>query len=324
MVRLALAGLILAGAIVWIALAGPSEPLPVPVPRPAASYDEALARFAAIAHKDGPEVNPVCRSLLLTHGARTSRAVVLLHGFTNCPKQFAPLARIFYDQGANVLIPRIPRHGLRDRMTDELMRLTRREMIGSAAEAADAAHGLGDTVIVVGLSSTAVAAAAIAEQRADVGRAVLLAPALAPRGFTPALARRLATLMIHVPNMFIWWNSKEKEALGGPAQCYPRFSTHALGKIYRMGSLVLLDAERHAPAVKSIAVVTTAADDAVANGPIATLAHRWRSHGAAVREYQFAESLGVLHDMIDPEQVGANTELVYPVLTALALGAPLP
>jgi pimeloyl-ACP methyl ester carboxylesterase len=323
-VRLALAGLILAGAICWIVLAGPSEPLPVPVARPAASYDEALARFAAIARRDGTEVNPVCHSLLLTHGYRTTRAVVLLHGFTNCPRQFAPLARIFYDRGANVLVPRIPRHGLRDRMTDELSRLTRSEMIGAGAEAVDAAHGLGDTVIVVGLSSTAVVAGALAEQRTDVGRAVLLAPALAPKGFTPELARRLATLLIHIPNQFIWWDSKEKEALGGPKQCYPRFSTHALGKIYRMGSLVLLDAERRPPAVKSIAVVTSAEDGAVANGPIATLAQRWRSHGAAVREYQFADSLHVLHDMIDPEQVGARVERVYPILTALALGAPLP
>lgn len=320
MVRFALAALILAAAISWIALAGPSGPLTVPPARPAASYEEGLARFASIARRDGPEVNPVCRSLLLAHGERTSRAVVLLHGFTNCPKQFLPLARALYDAGANVVVPRIPRHGWRDRMTGELARLTGREMVDAAAEAVDAARGLGDSVIVVGLSSTAVAAAAIAERRADVARAVLLAPALAPKGFSPAGARRLATLMIHVPNRFIWWDSKQKEALDGPTQCYPRFPTRALGEVYRLGSLVLVDAEERSPAVKSIAVVTTAADDAVANGPIATLSRRWRSHGAGVREYQFAESLAVLHDMIDPEQIGARVDVVYPVLVSLALG----
>jgi carboxylesterase len=319
-VRFALAALILAGAISWIALAGPSGPLTVPAARPAASYDEAVARFRAIARRDGPDVNPVCRSLLLAHGAKTPRAVVLLHGFTNCPRQFEPLARIFHDAGANVLVPRIPRHGLRDRMTGELARLTAREMMDAVAEAVDVADGLGDTVIVVGLSTTGVAASAIAAKRADVTRAVLLAPALAPKGVSPAGARRLATLMLLVPNRFIWWDSKEKEALGGPTQCYPRFSTRALGEVYRLGSLVLLDAERRSPATRSIAVVTTAADGAVANGPIATLSRRWRQHGAAVREYQFAESLAVLHDMIDPEQIGAEVDVVYPVLVSLVLG----
>ena len=320
MVRFALAALILAVAISWIALAGPSGPLTVPPSRPAASYEEGLARFAAISRRDGPEVNPVCRSRLFSHGTRAPRAVVLLHGFTNCPKQFMPLAQILSDSGANVLIPRIPRHGWRDRMTGELARLTAREMLDAVAEAVDVAHGLGDTVIVVGLSSTAVAASAIAAKRADVTRAVLLAPALAPKGFSPAGARRIATLMIHAPNQFIWWDSKEKEALGGPTQCYPRFSTRALGEVYRLGSLVLLEAERRSPATRSIAVVTTAADDAVANGPIATLSRRWREHGASVREYQFPESLGVLHDMIDPEQVGAEVDVVYPVLVSLVLG----
>jgi pimeloyl-ACP methyl ester carboxylesterase len=318
-VRLALAALILV-AISWIALAGPSGPLTVPPARPAASYDEAVARFRAIARRDGPEVNPVCRSLLLAHGAKTTRAVVLLHGFTNCPKQFEPLARIFHDAGANVLVPRIPRHGWRDRMTGELARLTAREMMDAVAEAVDVADGLGDTVIVVGLSTTGVAASAIAAKRADVGRAVILAPALAPKGVSPGGARRLATLMIHIPNRFVWWDSKEKEALGGPTQCYPRFSTRALGEVYRLGSWVLLEAERRPPATRSIAVVTTASDGAVANGPIATLSRRWREHGAAVREYQFPESLGVLHDMIDPEQIGAEVDVVYPVLVSLVLG----
>jgi carboxylesterase len=315
---------IAAAALSWIALAGPSEPVPVPPPRPAASYEEGLARFAALARRDGPEVNPVCRSLLFTHGARAPRAVVLLHGFTNCPKQFAPLARILHDSGANVLVPRMPRHGRRDRMTGELAKLTGRDLVDAAAEALDAAHGLGDSVIVVGLSSTAVAAAALAAGRADVERAVLLAPAMAPRGFTAGPARRLATLLIHAPNRFVWWDSKRKERLAGPAQCYPRFSTRALGEVYRLGSRVLLDAERRRPAAGSLAVVTTAADGAVANGPIAALARRWRERGASVREHEFPESLGVLHDMIDPEQVGARVGVVYPAVTALALGAPLP
>jgi len=312
------------GAVLWTALAGPSRlPQALP-PHPARTYEEALDRFEGLAKRDGPEVNPACRSRLMTHGSRVGRAVVLLHGFTNCPKQFDRIGSMLHAAGANVLLPRLPRHGLRDRMTEELVRLTGSELLAASAEAVDVAHGLGDTVVVVGLSSTAVTAAALAQGRSDLDRAVLLAPALAPKDVPASVARRLATLLIHAPNRFAWWNSKEKESLPGPAQCYPRFPTRALGEIYRLGSLVFLTSGRERPAARSIAIVTTAADRAVGNGVIASLAARWRARGADVSEYQYAESLGVQHDMIDPEQVDARVDVAYPVVTALALGRPLP
>jgi len=49
-------------------------------PNPAADYDAALVRFALLRAQDGAEVNPVCRSTLLTHGEKTERVIVLVHG----------------------------------------------------------------------------------------------------------------------------------------------------------------------------------------------------------------------------------------------------
>jgi alpha-beta hydrolase superfamily lysophospholipase len=302
----------------WAALAGPSR-LPAARSRPAASYAEALARFQALAGRDGQETNAACRSRLLTRGGRAGRVVVLLHGFTNCPRQFERLGLLLHDAGTNVLIPRVVRHGLGDRMTRDLAGLTGRDLLDAAGEAVDIARGLGDTVVVVGLSSTAVAAAALAQTRSDIDRAVILAPALAPQGVAAPLARRVATLLIHAPNVFVWWDSDAKESLPGPAQAYPRFPTRALGEIYRLGSQVLIRAGKERPAARSIAVVTTAADRAVNNGTIAELARRWRARGAVVIEHEFADTLRVPHDMIDPEQVNARVDAAYPVIASLAL-----
>jgi hypothetical protein len=47
-------------------------------PNPAADYAQAMAQFQQIQQTEGPELNPVCRSVLLTHGHRTERALVFL------------------------------------------------------------------------------------------------------------------------------------------------------------------------------------------------------------------------------------------------------
>ena len=74
-------------------------------PQPAADYQSALDKFAQLRILDGDDINPVCRSRLLTHNARTARVVVLLHGVTNCPEQYAQLAPQLYSLGYNVLVP---------------------------------------------------------------------------------------------------------------------------------------------------------------------------------------------------------------------------
>src|SRR5579875_3395433 len=91
---------------------------------PAKDYAEALEQFAALQALDDDEVNPVCRSALLDHGRRTDRAIVLIHGMTNCPQQYAQFGKLLHDKGFNVLIPRMPKNGLKDRNTKALGTLT--------------------------------------------------------------------------------------------------------------------------------------------------------------------------------------------------------
>ena len=76
--------------------------------------EQALARFAELRAQEQEIVafNPVCHSQLLTHGRKMERAIILMHGMTNCPAQYDELAPLFLERGYNVLIPLIPGNGL--------------------------------------------------------------------------------------------------------------------------------------------------------------------------------------------------------------------
>jgi pimeloyl-ACP methyl ester carboxylesterase len=310
-------GLAACAAALWIA-AAPIPPVPEPAPpSPARDHEEALARFHRARAGTDSSVRVDCLPRLLTHGHKTDRAVVLLHGFTNCPKQFDSLAVLLYERGCNVYLPRVPRHGISDRMTTALRDLTAEEMSACAESALDLAHGLGNRVTVVGLSSTAVATAWLAARRADVDEAVLIAPSLGPRGVSLFWTRRLTSVLLVVPNFFVWWDSKLKGHVPGPTQCYPRFSSRALAQIYRLG-LDVIDAAGHAkPAARRVTIVTSASDEAISREIVGELTRRWRAQGAEVRDCVFPESLAVRHDMIDPEQPYQRIAVAYPVIVGL-------
>jgi alpha-beta hydrolase superfamily lysophospholipase len=286
-------------------------------PHPATGYADALRRVAAVEARDDVAIAPECRTLLLTHGARAARVVVLLHGLTNCPEQFRALGERLYERGANVYIPRLPEHGLADRMTTALARLDAREMCKATDEAVDIGCGLGDSVIVVGLSIGGVMAAWAAQERADVARAAPIAPLTGLARAPGALTGPAMNLMLTLPNQFVWWDGKVKTDLPGPKHVYPRFSTRATAETVFLGASVEAEARRTPPAARSIVMITVGGDVAVDNSAVARLAQVWRSHGARLTTYEFPAALHLNHDIIDPEQIGGNPALVYPVLLDL-------
>src|SRR4051812_2981554 len=78
---------------------------------PSHSYEDAVARAEVRQTADDRVVAPGGRSILLTHGSRTPRVVVLLHGFTASPRQFEGIADSLFASGDNVYVPRLPHHG---------------------------------------------------------------------------------------------------------------------------------------------------------------------------------------------------------------------
>ena len=305
----------------WVLL-GRLPYVPVPAPhdwRPAPTYAAAVARIDSIRAHEGPEINPECHTRLLGPGIRTSNVLVIFHGFTNCPKQFDPMARDFVRLGYNVYIPRLPRHGMADRMTEELRHLTAEEMVRAGEDAVDIAAGLGDHVTVTGLSSGAVLAGWVAQQRPEVDGAVMIAPAFAPRPVPAPAARQVAGALLKLPNFFVWWDSKQGARLGGPKQCYPRFASHALAEVYRLGFSVIEGTERLGLDPGVTVLITAEGDEGVNNAMTADLARTLRSHGSNVRTYEFPESLHVRHDMIDKDQAYQRVSVTYPAIESLVV-----
>jgi pimeloyl-ACP methyl ester carboxylesterase len=293
--------------------------LDVAYPQPASDYQSALEKFAQLQLHDGEGVNGVCRSRLLSHNARTPSVVVLLHGITNCPEQYAQLAPELYRLGYNVLVPRIPRNGLADRMTEELRLLTAAEMREYADGVVDIAAGLGESVTVMGLSGGGVIAGWMAQFRREVDSAIVIAPAIgivASLGFLNASVNRLMMrAMLRLPNLM---TRRVAAYDNGISHTYMGFATRGLGAMMQLGFATLDAARQRAPLARRMTVVVNDNDRAISNVLALRLARRWRVRRPdAVSVYRFPTSLGLLHDVIDPQQKDQQTERVYPVLLDL-------
>lgn len=299
--------------------------LDVANPQPASDYQSALEKFNQLQLRDGEDVNGVCRSRLLSHNVRTPAAVVLLHGITNCPEQYAQLAPALYSRGYNVLVPRIPRNGLADRMTEELKLLTAAEMRDFADSVVDIAAGLGESVMVMGLSGGGVIAGWLAQFRREVETAIVIAPAIgivtAP-GFLSASANRLAMrAMLRLPNLM---TRRLAPHDNGISHTYLGFATRGLGAMMQLGFATLDAARRQPPLARRMTVVVNENDRAISNVLAMRLASRWRARCPdAVSVYRFPASLGLVHDVIDPQQKDQQTDRVYPVLLDLLASVPV-
>jgi acetyl esterase/lipase len=283
------------------------------------AYAEGIRIAEGLADLDGPNVNPVCRTRIYTHGRRTARALLLLHGFTNCPQQFDALGKQFHEAGWNVLIPRYPRHGYMDRLSSSISELRSEQLIAVANRSVAAAAGLGEHLTVAGLSLGGVLAGHLAQTAQSVDRAVLIAPMFGLKGIPGPGMAALAQLAYLLPNFFIWWDPKFKDRRG-PAYGYPRFATHAYAALFQTASGVLKSAGKGPPKARELAVITNAAEPRLDNRFTYMLVAAWRRRGASVMTYEFPESAHLPHDLIDPANEEQNTKLSYPVVIKTILG----
>jgi pimeloyl-ACP methyl ester carboxylesterase len=240
--------------------------------------------------------------------------VVFFHGFTNCPAQLDELAPQLFALGYNVYVPLLPRHGEADQMTLALADLTAEEIVESADEAIDLARGLGEHVAVVGLSGGGTMAAWSAQYRADADSTIAIAPFLGPH-ILPFWANSAATnLLLLLPNLMIPWDPKQPQGPPAMDYAYPRYATHALAQFMRLGDILGASARDKPPLAPGLGMLLNEADDAVSNTLAQRLIASWHRHGREVDLEVLPESLGLIHDLIDPRQIEANTDLVYPVL----------
>ena len=287
--------IILFGVIMLVLVILGTRPFNLQIERssnPVNSYQEALERIEEITSAESKlvELNSTCGTTLFTHGEMVDNAIVFLHGFTSGSAQFAQLGQEYFKRGYNIYIPRLPRHGIKDRLGNPLKGLTAEELAEFATQSLDITQGLGKRVIVVGLSGGGSMATWLAQERADLDQVVLIAPSLGIGVIPRILNRPLTHLMLQVPDFFLWWDpiNKEDNPLSMPYS-YTRYPTHALFEILRLGFAAEAKAKRQRPAARSILTITNANDFAVNNAVIAEFEEIWRNYGEEeFQSFQFA------------------------------------
>jgi len=284
-------------------------------------FERALTLAGAEQANPPPEINPVSYEKVYSQGHRTQQAFVLLHGLSNSPAQFAGLGEILFERGHNVFIPRLPYHGENDRLTKNFGKLTLEQIATWASRAVEIGRGLGDEVIVAGLSVNGVTAAWIAQDVPNVKRCVVLSPFFGPPGLPDWIRGPLARSVHRLPNADIWWDSELKENNPGPTYAYPRFSTRVVSNFMLLGEMVLNEAATAAPQCKEIVVVSSNADEAIDLNLVRKYVNdlqKWPS--LEVTDIVFPSEDKVIHDFIDPYQPGEQIERLYPIVISLLEG----
>ena len=240
-------------------------------------------------------------------------AVVLLHGLTNSPPQYDALAPLLHARGHAVIVPRLPLHGYRDRMTDALAALRATDLEAAALEAVAIAALCGDRVVVAGISIGATLAGWLAARtRIDTG--IAFAPFCGLHELYGGLNDSLGRVLRTLPNAFGWWDPRVKEKQP-PEHGYPRFATRALGESLRLSTDLDRAPHAGAPHGRRAVLVLNANDPVINNAHAHRRFSKLRGYGV---DYQrvVLEGLPEMHDVVEPLPQ-AHTELVYPALIAL-------
>ena len=275
-------------------------------PSPAEGYTESLRRFEALGDGEKAIVNEASSSQLMVHGDQTGQVYVLVHGTTNSPRQWVELGEMLYERGHNVLILRMPYHGLQSHRVSELGRTKAEDLRAYADQAIDLAAGLGEEVDVIGISGGGVVAGWMAQNRPEVERAVLLSPFLGIAHTPFTVDTLLMNLFTRAPNV----------VLDNPAEprrewVYRGESTRGVAEFIRFGRAVLKQAKSSSPEARELSVLTTAHDSTADNRAAGRLVKGWVESGTDVSTYQFDTSLEIPHNSIDPAADPEKKAIVY-------------
>jgi esterase/lipase len=304
--------LIIVGLVVVLL---PSPTLEIPSTK-VLDFDTAKAQVEIGKQKDMAKVNPECQDIGLIHRQKQPKSIVIYHGFTNCPKQFAKLGGELFDLGYNVYIPRIPYHGLADVMNDELPNLTSQDLLQTMKNSYEIAAGLGDKVDFMGISGGG-NMALWAGYNYKANQVLTLAPLFAPTGYSNWQIPLMQKYFQIMPNEYRWWDDVAMEKpIGGPKHAYSRYSSKAGNAFLE----VVLDLQRRlktdsSPTATDFKLLLLDGDKAVDNA----VANEYFDLIDKKSLYQsprktLPASYNLNHDIIDPMQTQANTGLVYPIV----------
>jgi pimeloyl-ACP methyl ester carboxylesterase len=200
-------------------------------------------------------------------------------------------------------------------MTEATRLLTVEALAQWADGAVDLAQGLGDQVVVGGLSMSGSVTAWLGQRRADVAVALSMAPTLSPVQGPPVVSRLGTALLRVIPNFMIWWDPERRESLLGPTHAYSRYSTRGLASILRLGFSFADAAWRAEPAARAFRFVLNDNDEALSNSLADRIADRWKRRGVTkAKVIRLGRELGLCHDFVDPDQPYQRVDVAYPLL----------
>jgi carboxylesterase len=288
----------------------------------APSFRDAVAGIEATISRDrsGTLIERLGVPRLYHHGKPTSNAVLLFHGFTNCPQQFEELALRFYNRGCNVYVPRIPLHGYRNRLTHALENLDAPLLESATLKSYRLTRGLGTRISVVGLSLGGLMAMYLAQTQ-PIDLAVPIAPFLMPIGVPERIGLAATKLATNLPDQYIWWDPRIKAACL-PTYAYPGFPSRALAECILFGNGVLRAAKaKQPPLARNCTLVLNKSESAVNNTVALGVLDAWKSAGAPYKNIVLDDLGKPVHDIIDPTTFPQARTLVYPKLESIVLGA---
>jgi hypothetical protein len=248
--------------------------------------DHTSALLDRLRLRDHRGISDKGRTKLLLHGEPRPVAIVLFHGIAASPQQFVRFAHELHERGHNVIVPRLPRHGHRNRLTTALARLQADDLRTFATQSIELAQGLG------GLLAT------WAAQHYPIDRAVAIAPFFGMSWMPTRLTEPFADLLLKLPNIFPWWNPLVREHLQ-PEHGYPRYSSHAIGQSLLLARDVFAHAG-DALAARELILVTNAKEAAVSNRAVRRLEGLLRARPGGRLEHVVLRGIPISHDIIEP------------------------
>ncbi|GLY29675.1 alpha/beta hydrolase [Kineosporia sp. NBRC 101731] len=273
------------------------------------SFAEASAVGAAAVQRDtgDGQVRAECRSILRVHPEKTAKSVLMLHGYTSCPKDYVALAQLFYDRGYNVYVPREPHHGLTD--IDEASQVKTDELADYANDAMNVVAGLGTETGVIGMSGGGVLATWLAEYRTDTVTHLL---ALSP--FYQPAASQAPSYVLRPLTVLYGFRILPDRRVGDT-----NFTLSGLGQYLRVKSNLRDDPVN--ARLRSVAVAVSAKDpyiDLDAATAIPADVAQANDLKAAVHEFPAEFDLG--HNIVNPSALGSHATEVGNLYFALYEG----
>ena len=267
------------------------------------NYNQSIAAAIRTINGDSSntDVRPECRSIIKTHGQKTAKAVLMIHGVSACPQQFVELGDTFFKAGYNVYIPRVPSHGLTDNKRHG--EITIPAMAQFMNSSTSIISGLGEETGVIGLSGGANMATWIAQYNsATISRALLLSPF-----YQPSASEMPAWQSPLLRNLY------GRDILPDSFSAGSNLSYRALGKYMIIAKNYKSDFK--ATGLKHIGVVTSENDTSIDMNLATNIPQQIATaSNAKFQSYSIPASFGIGHDIValSQDEVKKHVNKLYP------------